>query len=224
MASRVAGTLEQGLAEGLLYGFSSPLTALTLELCETKTPEERLSVTQKFIVKHLPKDKKSTAVDAQDAKLPELFDEAMKNMARDTVQKALREVQTMKSFVETQALLASLKDSFKPKTWQDSAFETINRSPLLRKGVNAARSRLLQLGVISEESQPEEDTFLVLIEEDEGWDGVETGASYVPRVFSILERWQKDPSALLETSPAKGNLNVLRNIYCRKPELEEASH
>lgn len=235
MSVKAFSTLEQVLASDLLCGFCGPLNMLPLELSLAKTTEEKLSVAKKFIENHLSKDGKPTVVDLQDERISELFDESMKNMARDTVQKALKHKQQMESLARSAVNLAYLMDSFKPQTWKDYAMQgiervgatiskTINRSSVLRGGVDAAYCGLSRVGIISKKQSAEEKTDIVLIEEDDDWHEVETHSSYGKRISIILKNWQNNPSILLEMDPAKTYIDYLRNDLLPKAKKNVPVH
>lgn len=218
-AVRTFGILEQNLAVRLLYGLFGPLNTVQLQLSIADTAEKKLSVTENFIGKYLSKDGKSTAVDLQDRRILELFDEAVNNMAQNAIELAIRHNAIEISLRENLSSMANLARMIQPPTWKDlvkkklagvgsAISNTIHRSPTLKKGADAAYRGLSRMGVIS---QKQEESHIVLIEEEDGWHELETGESYHRRTSLILEKWQRDPSILLEMSPTKETINTLRN-------------
>lgn len=230
MSIKAPSALEQNLVTHLMYGFLGPLSGLRLDLYLAKTQEEQLPIVKRFIEKHLPKQGPSRAIDLQDERISELFEEAMQNMVRDTIRSVFEQKKQLQSLIDCLTHLSHLTNNLRPKTWKDYAHKgmekvgkvvskTLNRSPLLKGGIDAAHYGLTQIGVLAKKVPVEKEVGIVLIEEEDDWQEVETDDSYEQRVSAILKSWQKNPVLLLEREPVKKDLDYLRNEVLPKASL-----
>lgn len=198
VASITYGKVEELLATELLYNLGSPLGVLLCELGMASTMDGRLFIIKKFIEKHL--DQK---VDLQDERISALFDTAMKNMARKVVETAVFQRQMLEGVADTMVRVHCLTqqlESSRPKTLSD----------YVQKGLAAVSSALS-----SKKEENLTDEVVLVTEEDEDWQGVETAESCSQKTSLMFEALKKDSSLLLQTGETKRLMEYVKEILIK---------